>query len=70
MSSTEQTEQDHKIPLSRAELKPTHTYANVALTHLRCNRRKQNKTPTEYWAWLHAAGELDQHIFAPTGVTA
>ncbi len=43
-------EADHKVPLARTELSPSHTYGNVAMTHRLCNRRKLNRTPTEYWA--------------------
>ena len=43
---------DHKIPLSRTELNPTHSYENCALTHKKCNLQKHDKTPDEYWTHL------------------
>jgi len=50
--STFLTHVDHKIPLVRIELNPTHSYANCALTHKACNLTKNDKTPEEYWATL------------------
>lgn len=44
----ELTHVDHKVPLSRSELHPTHSYDNCALTHASCNLSKSNKTPEEY----------------------
>lgn len=43
------THVDHKIPLSRLDLNPTHSYENCALTHKVCNLSKGDKTPDEYW---------------------
>ena len=43
---------DHKIPLCRTELNPTHSYENCALTHSLCNLQKQARTPEEYWVSL------------------
>lgn len=59
LSDTGPIEQDHIIALSRTELNPTHTYDNMALTHLLCNREKHAKTPTEYWAWNYERGYYD-----------
>ena len=47
--NTSLTHVDHKIPLSRTELNPAHSYENVALTHKTCNLEKQAMTPEEYW---------------------
>lgn len=46
--STKLTQIDHKIPLSREELNPTHSYENCALVHTLCNLQKGAKTPEEY----------------------
>lgn len=43
---------DHKIPLSRLELGPTHSYENLAVTHAKCNLQKSDMTPEEYWTSL------------------
>lgn len=42
------THVDHKVPLSRLDLNPTHSYDNCALTHAKCNLQKSDKTPEEY----------------------
>lgn len=36
---------EHKIPISRGG---TNEYNNLAIAHLSCNKKKHNKTDTEY----------------------
>ncbi len=54
----DRTHVDHKIPLSRTELSPTHSYENCALTHAYCNQSKGSSTPEEFWARV-TVGEVD-----------
>lgn len=47
----EEMVQEHKIPLSRTELNPSHTYDNLGVSCQACNMSKGNKTVEEYLEW-------------------
>lgn len=57
----DKTHVDHKIPLSRLELSPTHSYENCAVTHASCNLAKSAQTPEEFWASRPVGGTDGLH---------